>query len=137
VRYEQLVTEPERVVRGICEFLGEEFDPAMLAFHERSADYLSARRAGGDPKLGQGVSADLDAWRAQIGARRLAITEEICGANMERLGYPREGRPVGLSERAEIAANLAYVTWKRRRGRDRYFLSFTGPVGGRLRRARA
>jgi hypothetical protein len=131
VRYEQLVTEPERVVRGICEFLGEEFDPAMLAFHERSADYLSARRAGGDPKLGQGVSADLDGWRVRLTESQLAITEQICGANMARLGYAREGRPVAPGERARIALHGGYVAFKHLQQRDRLFHRFTGPVAGR------
>jgi hypothetical protein len=34
VRYEELVAEPERVLRGLCDFLGEPFAPQMLEFHD-------------------------------------------------------------------------------------------------------
>ncbi|MDQ3758790.1 MAG: sulfotransferase [Actinomycetota bacterium] len=40
VRYEDLVEDPEAVLREICEFIELPYDPAMLAYHERSADRL-------------------------------------------------------------------------------------------------
>ena len=35
IRYEDLVARPEPVLRELCELLGEDFEPAMLAFHQR------------------------------------------------------------------------------------------------------
>lgn len=35
VVYEELVTDPQKVLGGVCEFLGEPFDPRMLQFHRR------------------------------------------------------------------------------------------------------
>jgi Flp pilus assembly protein TadD len=35
--YEDLVTEPERITRDLCAFIGHDFDPAMLRFHEKAA----------------------------------------------------------------------------------------------------
>jgi hypothetical protein len=34
LRYEDLTKNPEATVRSLCEFLGEPFEPQMLAFHE-------------------------------------------------------------------------------------------------------
>lgn len=42
VRYEDLVTKPERVVREICAFIGEEFEPAMLDASNDKADNVPA-----------------------------------------------------------------------------------------------
>ena len=35
VRYEDLTAEPERVLRGVCDFLGVEFEPQMLDYGEQ------------------------------------------------------------------------------------------------------
>ncbi len=48
VRFEELVTAPERVLKSICNFLSLDFEPAMLSFHDRALQRLSehaARRA--------------------------------------------------------------------------------------------
>ena len=50
LRYEDLVTEPERELRRVCEFIGEEYDPAMLASREGSA----------------GVAAEHEWWKAAV-----------------------------------------------------------------------
>ncbi len=44
VRYEDMVTDQEATVRGLCDFIGVAFDPSCLAFHEnrryaRTASY--------------------------------------------------------------------------------------------------
>ena len=35
LRYEDLIADPEAVLRKVCEFIELEFDPAMLDYHER------------------------------------------------------------------------------------------------------
>jgi len=40
VRYEDLISRPEETVRDICEFIGAEFEPAMMGFHETSSRYI-------------------------------------------------------------------------------------------------
>jgi hypothetical protein len=44
VRYEDLVTDADRVVRSICDFIQLEFDPAMLRFWERTPERLREHR---------------------------------------------------------------------------------------------
>ena len=45
VRYEALVTEPERVLRELCDFLELEFAPEMLLAHERARERLGEMRS--------------------------------------------------------------------------------------------
>lgn len=40
LRYEDLITDPEPQLRKICEFVQLDFDPAMLAYHERAGERL-------------------------------------------------------------------------------------------------
>ena len=40
LRYEDLIADPEPELRRICEFVGLDFDPAMLAYHERAGERL-------------------------------------------------------------------------------------------------
>ncbi|MGP1273208.1 MAG: tetratricopeptide repeat-containing sulfotransferase family protein [Phycisphaerales bacterium] len=44
VVYEELVTEPERTIRPVLEFLGLEFDPAVLAPHEADRVVMTVSR---------------------------------------------------------------------------------------------
>ena len=47
VRYEDLVTDTEGVLRRVCELIELDFDPVMLSYHERADERLQemARRA--------------------------------------------------------------------------------------------
>lgn len=53
VRYEDLTAEPEKTTRGICEFLGVEWEPGMLAYGEQKVvrkglgDWSDKIRSGG------------------------------------------------------------------------------------------
>jgi hypothetical protein len=42
VRYEELTTAPDTVVRGLCEFLGVPFEPAMLDYGRFDHDGFTA-----------------------------------------------------------------------------------------------
>ena len=41
IRYEDMVREPERIFRSLCDFLGFEFEPGMLDFHNFHPRYHS------------------------------------------------------------------------------------------------
>jgi hypothetical protein len=44
VRYEQLVQEPQVVLRAVCSFIGLTYDPAMHDYHRRAAARLEEHR---------------------------------------------------------------------------------------------
>src|SRR5204862_129179 len=41
IRYEDLVADPEPVLRRICDLVELDYDPEMLSYHERSPERLS------------------------------------------------------------------------------------------------
>jgi hypothetical protein len=137
VRYEDLVTEPERTLRAVCEFLEEDFDPGVLSFHERTATYLSASRANPDPKLSKPIEADLYGWREALSPRQLAITEAVCRRQMQALGYVVEGPRMAPSYHAEVLWKEAYVALKHFQQRDKAYHVISAPIATRAKRVLA
>ena len=76
VRYEQLVHDPEGVLRGVCEFLGLPYDPNMLRYAERSS-YRP-------PNI-----AEAAGWNDDGDAREEAqLAEAKIGPMLSARGYP-------------------------------------------------
>lgn len=89
VRYEDLVSEPDREIRAICDFVGEAFEPAMLAHHlsgnARVTASLSASwRTAGDPI----TTARIGAHRRGLSDRERRQVESVTARAMETLRYP-------------------------------------------------
>lgn len=101
IRYEDLVTTPEAVVRSICAFLDEPFDPRMLAPHASAFAQQTARLA----MSWQGLASPIFATSARRFTRELspgdvATVEAIAGPRMRDFGYaptrtPVAGRGIG------------------------------------------
>ena len=118
VRYEDLIGDTEPILRRVCEFIKLDFDPEMLAYHERSGERLKemARALPGDGRAQhlsverrmathamttKPPSADRVArWRTQMSASDRAAFEEVAGTLLAELGYPIGEDAV---ERAEAA----------------------------------
>lgn len=88
VRYEELVHRPAEIVQGICAFLAERYEPAMLRFHERPPAGLSTPRAL--QKLTRPVDAGSVATFHALPLDRVRRIEDACAEGMEALGYAIE-----------------------------------------------
>ncbi len=104
-RYEDLVRGPEPVLRRICEFIELDWDPGMLAYHERAAERLQEmagelRGEGAHARQEAGYRIDnhrpttrppdpskLDKWRREMDPADLAGYEEVAGGLLRELGY--------------------------------------------------
>lgn len=105
VRYEDLVADPEAVLHTICEFIELPYDPAMLKYHERSADRLQeiARDLDDDDGGALRVADErieahqlvtdaprqdrVDRWRELMPPEDIATFEGIAADLLEELGY--------------------------------------------------
>jgi len=88
VRYEDLVVNPERELRRMCAFLGEEFNPAMLAYHEAQSTAHSEQRNAGNLRCPI-MSNNVGKWRTEMTHREVRIFEALGGAGLDRYGYAR------------------------------------------------
>ena len=90
VRYEKLVLEPEATLRGICGFIGEEFEPQMLSWEGRVDQLVPSREIVSHPKLKKRVGPEgVSRWKREMTARQIFVTEAFMGSHLRRLGYER------------------------------------------------
>ena len=99
VCYEELTAEPEPVLRGLCDFLGVPFQPAMMDFHRSSG----AQSAAGSSQLWQNVSRPLMRNNSRkflkgLTEAEIRICESVAGAELDLLGYERVHIQAGQEE---------------------------------------
>lgn len=117
LRYEELVAAPELVLRTLLEFLGLDFEPAMLEFHSRGeAGY--APEQGHHANTLQPIFQDsAGRWMNELSTPQVALIEHYLGGSMQRLGYACVAGPVsapGLRMRVSGAQELVHRTLVRR-----------------------
>lgn len=88
LHYESLVTDAERQLKRICDFLGEAYAPAMLDYHHRKVSYQTDAR--NNENLNQPIQlANTEKWRTRMSSRDQRLFEAIAGDCLTRYGYPR------------------------------------------------
>ena len=83
VRYEELVADPESVVREICVFAAIPFEPTML-------DYTGAVDVSAKPhqqRLLTPPTSGVRSWRQDMSTEDVAAFESIAGGLLAELGY--------------------------------------------------
>ena len=104
VRYEDVVAEPEQAMREICEFIGEQFDPATLSTAKVStADqpwFLRSHDALSKDRLG--------AWQGQLTRDDVRLIEAGAGSLMREMGYQTSESPAsaGLRLKGRLRSKL-------------------------------
>ena len=106
VRYEELVTDLEPVIRGVCEFLDLEFRDEMLKPHEREQKGFPGRSKDWmENTLKPVFTSSIDKWKETMSSRDIALVEHGLRGWMEPLGY----EPTG----AKTAAAGLQLGWQR------------------------
>lgn len=88
VLYEDLVLNTEATLREICRFLGEEFEPQMLAWERVVDAELCAREVPFHGKLKQRMGTEgVTRWKQEMSARETFVAEAFMASHLQRLGY--------------------------------------------------
>jgi len=119
LRYEDLVREPELTLRTVCDFLGEDYSPAMLAYDRENRDreleprefdaWKRRNREGIDPTA-------VGRWTRELSPGEAALAELTGRRMLVAYGYALAGG-AGPRVRMEHAARL--VVFQARRIRRR------------------
>ncbi len=107
--YECLIDNPERELRAICAFLGEEYEPAMLEFHmdaARRVPGLEIHRRVAEPVN----RARIQRWRNDLSAGQIRIYEAVAGDLLASLQYQTSGGRSQLTWRDRMAGAGAHLT---------------------------
>jgi len=116
VFYERLCADPVEVANDVCNFLGIEFEPAMIATgrSHAKATVPKALLTGQHALLSKPPQASNTLkWKSVLDDCDQAIAHEIAGDLLEELGYEPGCKEVGTWRRR---LRLATWYWKRRRG---------------------
>jgi sulfotransferase family protein len=100
--YEDLVDDPERECKRLCEFLGVAYDDAMIRFHEGRERVEPGR---GAKSAWLRVTSGLRDWRTEMCTGDVERFEAAAGDLLEELGYER-AVPNPSSEALEQAARI-------------------------------
>ncbi|RMH13545.1 MAG: sulfotransferase [Planctomycetota bacterium] len=112
VRYEDLVTDPESVLRPLCELLGLEYCDAMLDPSGREKKGFSSYEKHKLRTLEKVTSSRIGRYKGKMNAVDIAVIERICGPLMLEMGYELERKPTLLAWLG-IAVQAPLVVWKR------------------------
>lgn len=88
VKYEELVQEPERELRRLCEFVGEEFDERMLNYHQSSNVAIPESRktqhhnSNEPPKKSRTF-----AWKKEMSSTDVDLFSDYAKHSLKAVGY--------------------------------------------------
>ena len=121
-RYEDLVRSPEATMRDVCEFIGETFEPEMLAMGAMPSYRAKLSEGRTVPTDDLVTAAHVGRFRESLRAREIRFIQDHARAGMRRHGYEPVEVRMGLAERLRYAvidrpANVARATaWRARMG---------------------
>jgi hypothetical protein len=100
IRYETLLDRPEETMEGVCAFIGEPYDEAVLKLNFIEID-VNPSKPGGYGTKTEILRANQEKWRSGMRVGDRAIFESAAGGLLRELGYETEGlgRPIGMHER--------------------------------------
>lgn len=88
VRYEELVDQPETVLRNLCRFVEIDYAPEMLSYHERASELVAAaKRPHRHDRLAQPPTSRGRDWRDSMAPGDVATFETLAGPLLTELGY--------------------------------------------------
>ncbi|MBI3763486.1 MAG: sulfotransferase [Chloroflexi bacterium] len=126
VRYEDFVHSPQPSLQRICEFLRLEFDENMLLFYEKTEQNITRISQAWHPNAFRPISdSSVGRWRETYSKEEAGLIELICGAQMTRWGYQREGRSV----RPRNLRKWAELQWRRVRRKLRELIELPSRRG--------
>lgn len=84
VRFEELLSAPERVLPGICRFLGVSYEEDMVRLEKPSENLGDAK---GSTQI---VTDNYGKWKQRMKPSKIAKIERICHPLLSELGYPTD-----------------------------------------------
>ncbi len=99
VRYEDLVRQPEAVIRALCSFLGIRYTNNLLVPDGSEHSLIEQGKAHMKQAAGKISSNKLEVWRKTLSPMDLRYAEAIARDELKAWGYPIEnfsGKPVRI-----------------------------------------
>ncbi|GID52219.1 sulfotransferase [Actinoplanes couchii] len=118
VRYEDLTADPEAGLRAICDFLGEEYDPAMARPSELAPVAVPTWKTWHKLTRSEVTTARVSSWRQRLTDDEVARCEAVFGDRLARFGY-EVSTPCRRTTRVRAARTWLVVRDRLGTARDR------------------
>jgi len=93
LRYERLAANPAEHLAALCEFLGEEYDPAMTEPYKIADSVIPKRKTWHADARKQVTPAVSGPWQQRLEPWEIALCETVMGRRLRALGYELSGAP--------------------------------------------
>jgi hypothetical protein len=98
LHYERLVASPDTELRKLCDYLGEEYSPAMAAPAEVAAYAVPERKVWHALTHGDVTASRVGTWRERLDPEEIGLCERVMGRQLRRRGYRVTGAyPVSVT----------------------------------------
>jgi hypothetical protein len=105
IRYEDLLADPETILRSLCAFVEIPYEPAMLTYHRQAERILgTTSHREHHESLRLPPTRGLRDWRIQMDQRSLALFEALAGNVLDQVGYERGAGEKSTSVRVNASA---------------------------------
>jgi hypothetical protein len=136
VRYEDVVAEPAGRLAELCEFLGEDYDPAMAEPNKIAGSTIPDRKTWHADAQKAVIASPSGRWTERLEPWQIAICEAAMGSRLREFGYevtgtarPSAGQLASYGRSAALHRGAAV----KRRLRDRLEqLREPGPIESQL-----
>ncbi len=92
VFYEDLIENPEKELKNICELLDVSYDAEMLNFHEKADEIIQGEEKDWKDNCFKPVlSNNKNKWHKEFTENRICLIEKICRVPFQELGYIESG----------------------------------------------
>ncbi len=120
LRYEDLIDNPEKYLREICDFVEEPFTEEMLNFHKSGTTRVPRKAIHG--QLNKPVNKERTArWKRDLTPSQVRVFEAVAGPLLDRLGYEVVNPDAKLTSWDRFIGNTG--------NKIRWWRPFTHPVG--------
>lgn len=120
VRYEDLIDDPEKYLREICDFVDEPFHEDMLQFHKSGTKRVPRKEIHG--QLTKPVNKERAArWKRDLSPGQVRVFEAVAGPLLDRLNYEVVNPEAKLTVWDRFTGNFG--------NRALWWRPFTHPVG--------
>ena len=106
IRYEDIIADPSAELSAICTFLGVDFEPEMLDFHNNELTRENAARIDAWRNLAKPILTDnAGRYRSELSELEIRFVEALCAPEMSYFGYARD-LETGPSSLDSLTADL-------------------------------
>lgn len=107
IRYEDLVANPEAQLRSLCEFLGVDYEPAMIEFAGAAADVSSENETWKKPVSGELDRSRMYAWRGTLDEGQKRFASLVNHEYLAQFGYDHDAAPLETKRVFRMSPELA------------------------------